>query len=153
MADLPSVAAPSALTAYLGSDFTIAATNTVYDISLTEGTKVGTKLSVSGGKIVIGAGVSKVRVSYTAKCASPANSTRTFTYLMQDINGTDYALSQEGAWFGGTNWQVNISYGPRVISVNQGDKFYLRCYGYKSNTIAGKAGDIIPTILTVEVIE
>ena len=89
----------------------------------------------------------------TAKSISAANTTRTFTYLMQDINGVATAMSQEGHWYGGTNWQVVNTYGPITLNVNQGDAFYLRCYGYKNNYIAGKAGDFIPTILTVEVIE
>lgn len=144
----------SIMTVYLKTDFTIANTNTVYDLTNVEVLEsVGTKLTLSSGKIKIGAGVSKVKVSYTAKCLSPANSTRTFTYLMQDINGVATAITQEGAWFGGTNWQVNIGVTPRILSVNENDTFYLRCYGYKNNTIGGKSSDFIPTILTVEVVE
>jgi hypothetical protein len=145
---------PNIMTAYLKADYTIANTSTVYDLTNTEVlASSGSKLSLSNGKIVIGAGVSKVKVSYTAKSVSAAGNTRTFTYLMQDVSGVAVAISQEGHWYGGTNWQVNIGYGPRVVEVSQGDKFYLRCYGLKNNYIAGKASDFIPTFLTVEVIE
>ena len=142
------------MTVYLASDFTIPNTNTVYDLtnmSLAE--SVGNKLSLVNGKIVIGAGVSKVKVSYTAKTMSSANTTRTFTYLMQDINGTATAISQEGSFYSATNQQVNIGYQPRVVSVSQGDAFYLRCYGYKNNVIAGAASTFVITYLTVEVVE
>ena len=141
---------PNIITVYLKQDFTISATNTTYDLTNVEVlTNVGTKLSLVNGKIKIGAGVSKVKVSYTVKCLSPANSTRTFVYLAH--NNTN--ITQEGAWFGGTNWQTNIGVVPRVLSVNENDTFHLRCYGYKNNTIGGKANDFIPTILTVEVVE
>ena len=146
--------AKNIMTIYLASDFTIPNTNTVYDLtnmSLAE--SVGNKLSLVNGKIVIGAGVSKVKVSYTAKTMSSANTTRTFTYLMQDINGTATAISQEGSFYSATNQQVNIGYQPRVVSVSQGDAFYLRCYGYKNNVIAGAASTFVITYLTVEVVE
>ena len=142
------------MTVYLTSDFTIPNTNTAYDITnMSLGESVGNKLSLVNGKIVIGDGVSKVKVSYTAKTVSAANTTRTFTYLMQDINGTATALSQEGSFYSATNQQVNIGYQPRVVSVNSGDAFYIRCYGYKNNYIAGAASTFIPTLLTVEVVE
>ena len=145
---------PNIITIYLASDFTIANTNTAYDLTnMAVAENVGSKLSLSGGKIVIGAGVSKVKVSYTAKTVSSANTTRTFTYLMQDISGTATAISQEGSFYSATNQQVNIGYQPRVISVSEGDKFYLRCYGYKNNYIAGATSTFMPTFLTVEVIE
>jgi len=141
------------MTVYLTSDFTIPNTNTAYDITnMSLGESVGNKLSLVNGKIVIGDGVSKVKVSYTAKTVSAANTTRTFTYLMQDINGTATVISQEGHWYGGTNWQVVNTYGPITLNVNQGDAFYLRCYGYKNNYISGATG-FMPTILTVEVVE
>ena len=146
--------AKNIMTAYLTADFTIPNTNTVYDLTnMAVLESIGDKLSLSGGKIVIGAGVSKVKVSYTCKTTSAANTTRTFTYLMQDINGTATALSQEGSFYSATGQQVNIGYQPRLVSVSQGDTFYLRCYGYKNNTIAGAASTFIPTLLTVEVVE
>lgn len=145
-----TIPTPNIMTVYLKADFTISATNTTYDLTNVEVlSSVGNKLSLSSGKIKIGAGVSKVKVSYTVKCLSPGNTTRTFVYLAH--NNTN--ITQEGAWFGGTNWQVNIGVVPRVLSVNENDTFHLRCYGYKNNTIGGKANDFIPTILTVEVVE
>ena len=142
------------LTAYLTSDFTIPNTSTLYDLTnMTVAENIGNKLSLSNGKIVIGAGVSKVKVSYTAKTMSSANTTRTFTYLIQDINGTATAISQEGSFYSATGQQFNVSYSPRVISVNQGDAFYLRCYGNKNNTIGGYSGGFMCTIITVEVVE
>ena len=146
--------AKNIMTVYLTSDFTIPNTNTVYDLTnMTLAESVGNKLSLVNGKIVIGDGVSKVKVSYTAKTMSSANTTRTFTYLMQDINGTATAISQEGSFYSATNQQVNIGYQPRVVSVSQGDAFYLRCYGYKNNVIAGAASTFVITYLTVEVVE
>ena len=153
-AEISDIPTPNIMTVYLKADYTMAASNTAYDITNMEvAESVGSKLSLSGGKIVIGAGVSKVKVSYTAKTVSAANTTRTFTYLMQDISGTATAISQEGSFYSATNQQVNIGYQPRVVSVSQGDKFYLRCYGYKNNYIAGAASSFVPTLLTVEVIE
>lgn len=154
MADIPATVSPNIMTTYLTSDFTIANTNTAYDMLNTAVlSSSGSKLTFSNGKIVIGSGVSKVKVSYTAKSVSAANTTRSYTYLMSDVNGTPTALSQEGHWYGGTNWQVVNTYGPIILNVNQGDTFYLRCYGYKNNYIAGVASTFMPTILTVEVIE
>lgn len=146
--------AKNIMTIYLASDFTIPNTNTVYDLTnMAVAGSTGNKLTYANGKIVIGAGVSKVKVSYTAKTMSNANTTRTFTYLMQDINGTATAISQEGSFYSATNQQVNIGYQPRVVSVSQGDAFYLRCYGYKNNVIGGAASTFVITYLTVEVVE
>ena len=151
MSDIPT---PNIMTVYLAADFTIANTNTAYDMLNTAVlSSSGSKLTFSNGKIVIGSGVSKVKVSYTAKSVSQANATRSYTYLVGDVSGTPTALSQEGHWYGGTGWQVVNTYGPIILDVNQGDAFYLRCYGYKNNYIAGAASSFIPTILTVEVIE
>lgn len=142
------------MTVYLAADYTMANTSTAYDMLNTAVlSSSGSKLTFSNGKIVVGAGVSKVKVSYTAKSVSQANATRTFTYLMQDISGTATAVSQEGHWYGGTGWQVVNTYGPIILDVNQGDAFYLRCYGYKNNYIAGAASTFKPTLLTVEVVE
>ena len=153
-AEISDIPTPNIMTAYLKADYSIPNTNTIYSLTNMEvAESVGSKLTLSNGKIVIGAGVSKVKVSYTAKVVSNANTTRTFTYLIQETNGVANAISQEGYWYGGTNWQVVNTYGPRVVSVNQGDEFYINCYGYKNNSIAGANSTFIQTFITVEVIE
>ena len=107
-------------------------------LTLNELVKVGNKLSVSNGKVVIGDGVSKVKVSAKALIDTPqlANS---FFYLRKNnsniISGDNYGI------------YVSISITDYLVSVQQGDSFSLLINtGLDANIYDG-------TYLTIEVVE
>ena len=134
------------LTIKLNSNYTIAQTNTLYQITGWEiDSQIGTGLSLSNDKIVIGAGISKIKVSYSAKCQG-VNTTRTFVYLT--YNST--AISQEMATYGAANAQMTVGLTPRLMSVNENDTFGLSCYGVQNVIILGASSTYVPTILTIE---
>lgn len=134
---------------YLSDSYTMAATNVFYSISgFALGSSIGNKLTFSNNRIYIGAGVSKIKINYTAKIQS-VNTTRTFIYLT--MNGVN--ISQEGWWPGASGQQSTISFTPKLIDVNEGDYFSLACYGTQNTIILGKTGYFEPTYMTIEVIE
>lgn len=138
------------LTIKLTSNYTIANTNTIETVTgwaIDE--QVGTGFSLSNDKIVVGNGISKVKINYTCKCNSSANTTRTFTYLTHN----DTSISQEGAFFSATNQEELLSYTPRIISVSPGDTFGLSIYGYKNNGIYYGSSTVMCTFITIEAIE
>lgn len=140
----------NAMTIKLTSNYTIGNTNTMETVTgwaIAE--QIGTGFSLSNDKIVVGNGISKVKINYTCKCNSSANTTRTFTYLTH--NNT--SISQEGAFFSATNQEELLSYTPRIISVSPGDTFGLSIYGYKNNGIYYGSSTVMCTYMTIEAIE
>lgn len=138
------------ITMYLNSNYTIPTANVQSKITgFVLGEQVGNKLTFSNNNIVIGAGVSKIKISYTIKLGVP-NTTRVFTYLV--YNGA--TISQEGFWPTVANAQGNISFSPRLMGVQEGDVFNLACYGQANVTIYGKStGRFISTFMTIEVVD
>lgn len=138
------------MTMELNTTFTLSANNTSYDITgFVLGSSLGTKLSFASNKITIGSGVTKIKVSFNAKVLS-ANTTRTFVYLTK--NGTN--ISQEGAFPVASAQTITLGYSPRIMTVQQGDEFWLRCYGASGAKIVGlDGGTFVDTYLTIEVIE
>lgn len=106
---------------------------------------VGSKLTLSAGKVLVGAGVSKVKVSATAF----ADSANTGNYLWLAIIKNTGEVAKMLAAPNGIYKSASIS--DRVISVNQGDTFTLNFdnTGGFPMTIRGD----VNTWLTVEVIE
>lgn len=138
------------MTITLANDYTMAQSNTFYDITgFAVESSVGNKLTFNNNRIYIGSGVSKVKVCYTAKIQS-VNTTRTFIYL--SYNGNN--VSQEGWWPGASSQQNSVGISPRVVDVNNGDYFNLVCYGTQNTKILGSNGlSFVITTLTIEVIE
>lgn len=138
------------MTMYLQTNFKLSANNTAFDVTgFAQGVTVGNKLTFSNNRIYIGSGVSKVKVCYSAKIQS-VNTTRTFVYLSQNGNH----ISQEGWWPGASGQQSTVGVTSRVLNVNEGDYFNLRCYGTANTLIMGKENaPFVFTTLTVEVVE
>lgn len=131
------------------ANFKIPSTNTFTKITgFSIMSQLGNKLSFSNNNIVIGSGVKKVKVSYSAKHISEVNATRSFSYLTH--NNTN--ISQEGAFFSSTGQQITTTIAPLLIDVSEGDIFGLAVYGYKDNIIGGTT-TFATTCLAVEVVE
>lgn len=137
------------MTISLNSDFTISSTNTQLQVTgFSIASQIGNKLTFSNNKIVVSSGVKKVLVSYNLKHLNGTDVTRTFSYLKYN----DDNISQEAAFFAGTNNQITVSIIPQLIDVQAGDTFWLAVYGAKNNKVGGVNG-WRTTSLTVEVVE
>ncbi len=137
------------ITIKLNNDFTIPSTNTITQITgFSVDGQTGNNLSLANDKIVIGAGVKRVLVSYTAKHLNSTSTTRSFSYLQ--LNGTSY--SQEAAFFPATNSQITVSLQPQLFEVQQNDAFSLVVYGQQGNKVGGASAWRI-TSMTVEVVQ
>lgn len=131
------------------SNFKIPSTNVFTKITgFSVMSQLGDRLSFSNNNIVIGRGVKKVKVSYSAKHISEANATRSFSYLTHNNNN----ISQEGAFFSATGQQITTTITPQLKDVQEGDTFGLAVYGYKDNIIGGTT-TFATTCITVEVVE
>lgn len=139
------------ITAKMLNDYTIQATSTVEDVkSFSLYNSVGSKLTIDNGCIKIGAGVSKVKVSYHATTQNSTSdaTTRTFTYLTQNT----ISVTQESHYFNRTGEQISVSHNSIIRSVNEGDIFYLRIYGLAGGKLMG-GSSFCHTEITVEVID
>jgi hypothetical protein len=136
------------LTATLPETITIAETNVSQSVtSFVETSKIGDKFSVENGVIKVGAGVTKVKISYSACMQSSKSTTGGFTYLIK--NGSP--ISQEAYTFNST-WQVvtNII-PPVVVDVVEGDTISLLLYGYAGNSLLGNSDRFVyKTNITIE---
>lgn len=118
------------------------------DLSLTkEVGKVGTKLSLSSGKVLIGSGISKVLVSGKMQTQNESSS-----YGMTiKKNNTEISNNYEGN--PGSSWS-QLTSAPILISVAEGDTIKMGIYHNSSGTTKTiKAYNGYGTYLTVEVIE
>lgn len=131
------------------SDYTISTSNTREQVTgFSIMSQIGNKLSLKNDKIVIGAGIKKVRVMYTAKCIASGSTTRIFTYLTMN----NIELSQEGYFYGATNEQVSNTSLLQLRDVVEGDTFNISVYGTAGQKVAGH-NTFATTALYVEVVE
>lgn len=137
------------ITIGLSGDYTIPTTNTALKITgWTALDTIGSKLSLSNNQIVIGSGVSKVKVSFVANVRSSASATAMSIYLR--YNNT--FISQETASFTATNQSEELVYIPRLIDVQENGTIDLLAYGTQGNKVLAGYDSIIDTIMTVEVV-
>lgn len=132
----------------LENTYTVPTSNTLVSIT---GYKVhnstGSKLTLSSNKIVIGAGVSKVLVSYSSEVKAAGGASTVNTYLA--INNTLY--TQEGVKLG-ANESGELSCTPVLFDVNEGDTISLSTYTVANNQFLGIGDGRAGTFITVEVV-
>ena len=118
-------------------------------LTLTSGVKVGSKLSVSGGKVVVGSGVSKVIVSGVILFKDMASKTETrYGSLLK--NGTACVDARTYCESGGL---AQLVFSPVLFSVSNGTTFTFNFKGANSEIYAKGGSSIFKTYLTVEVVE
>lgn len=140
----------NAITIGLNADTTTTSTSAyqTIDLNLTkEVGKVGTKLSLSNGKVLIGSGVTKVLVSGKMQTQNESSS-----YGMTiKKNNTEISNNYEGN--PGSSWS-QLTSAPILISVTEGDIIKMGIYHNSNNTTKTiKAYNGYGTYLTVEVID
>lgn len=118
------------------------------DVNLTkEISKVGTKLSLSNGKVLIGAGVTKVLVSGKLQTQGDNSAYG----LLIKKNNTEISNNYEGNQ--GSSWS-QLTAAPILISVSENDTIKMSVYHNVSGTTKNvKAYSGYGTYLTVEVID
>lgn len=127
----------------LSSTVTGLTTNQIVNFNTTE--VVGTKLSISSGKVVIGSGVSKVIVSGAAFIES--GGTTGYVWAQIRKNGTNVA----NQLIDGPSIYKSASIAPKLISVSLGDT--LEIYIDNTTPTPYKIRGGPDTFLTVEVVE
>lgn len=108
---------------------------------------IGSKLSFSNNKIVIGAGVSKILVSYSAEAQSGGTASNVNTYLVKNSTLMTQEVIRLGA-----NENGEIVCTPILLDVAQNDTISLSTYSISGNKIGGKVDDRPETIITVQVV-
>lgn len=113
---------------------------------------VGNKLSLSGGKIKIGAGVSKVKISASAFLEN-VNSSR-FGYIWMFVYKNNNSTAVASAIMSGVpNYYQTISITDIIVDVAQNDTLYLGFNNPNSSNPATIRNGINNTRLYVEVVE
>ena len=136
------------ITVGLGSDFTVTTANTLTPVTgWSSLDTIGNKLSLSNNKIVIGSGISKVKVSYSAEVRSAGSGTINL-YLRKNEN----LISQEAETFTANNQNGELMYIPRLIDVAENDTIDLGIYAPQNSKVVAGYDDIRASIMTVEVV-
>ncbi len=138
------------ITIGLNADTTTTSTSAYQgiDLSLTkEISKIGTKLSLSNGKVLIGSGVTKVLVSGKLQTQGDNSAYG----LLIKKNNTEISNNYEGNQ--GASWS-QLTASPILVSVTEGDTIKMSVYHNVTNTTKNiKAYSGYGTYLTVEEIE
>lgn len=139
---------PHILTAALISNYNFSEQQKEEMLPLSLFNSTGNKLSMSNNKIVIGEGVSKVKVSYIATIDGKAPNTTCYFYLNK--NSTRITISQVQHPVEYAKGSVPCT--PIVLDVASGDELGLSAYTNSlSNYVAGSSS--LRTFMTVEVVE
>ena len=133
----------------LSSTYTIPTSNTFVSVSgFSLLNSVGSKLTFSNNKIVVGAGVSKILVSYSAVALSNASSNLSI-YLSVGSS----LITQESIKFTAANQVGEAACTPILINVNENDAIGLTAYSTQGNKITGTVDGRYETVITVQVVE
>ena len=134
------------ITAKLSNDLSVTATSGL--IPLNDVIKIGNKLTLSNNKIIIGSGVSKVKISGNMRMSTSSTSVLGVN-LNIFRNGTDYVASNRTS----LNLYDGISTATRLIEVQEGDEITLNYWKSNSTTAMTIMSGYGSTYLTVVVVE
>lgn len=133
------------ITAIRTTDFTITQSDAYVDIPFDDSLVIGTKLSLSNGKVVIGSGVSKVKIS-SKICLPSSGMTAGSKNLVVRKNGTIVDRTWQYLDVRNSSMMTPV----RIIEATEGDSLSLSYYGKANEKIAGTSPF---TDFTVEVVE
>ena len=116
------------------SNQNLATAETYEVIKWTHSTKVGTGLSLnSDGGIVIGDGVSVVRISGQLTVGAQANGLK-YASIWTSVNSTHLVRSQANVT---TTYPQTINFAPKLVSVSPGNVLTVRLYGAQGDVVYG----------------
>lgn len=134
------------ITAELSDDLSVTATSGL--IPLNNAIKIGNKLSLSNNKIIIGSGVSKVKISGNMRMSTTSTSALGVN-LNIFRNGIEYVASNRTSLSG----YDGISTATRLVEVQEGDEITLNYWKSNSTTAMIIMSGYGSTYLTVEVVK
>lgn len=107
--------------------------------------KVGSKFTISDGKIIVGSGISYVKVSANAMMTSSTTGAKN---LIIQKSGTQVALSMESRTLT-TSTNIAKAIGTVLVPVQEGDYFELYLYGAVDDMLLSPT---IRTYITIEAV-
>lgn len=133
------------ITAYFTSNYTLPATSTYYKLPINSNKAVGTKLTLNttNHNIVIGSGISKIKVSAKVCFNSIASSGDKWLTIYKN----NESVSANPRNLSGRDMIYSTDF---LVDVQQNDIIYFSVFGTKNDVIRADAGY---TNLTVEVVE
>jgi len=134
------------ITVYVTSNHTASSATDYIPNSLTINTQLGNKLSVSGGNVVIGSGVSKILVSGTAAYSLSGSGAKIRNFSIRKNDTNQKTVSEN---FNHTGW-ANISISRLLIDVEEGDTIKIQSYMQNGDILYGGQAY---TYITLEVVE
>ncbi|MEE3417886.1 MAG: hypothetical protein VZQ62_00935 [Methanosphaera sp.] len=134
------------ITVYVTSTYTASSAADYIPNSLTINSQLGNKLSVSGGNVVIGSGVSKILVSGTAVLSLSGSGSKIRNFSIRK-NDTNQKTASEN--FSHTGW-AKISITSALIDVEEGDTIKIQSYLQSGDKLNG---GYAYTYITLEVVE
>lgn len=126
-----------------GTDYTLKESETYETMPFTGQTKAGSKLTLSNNGVLIGAGVTKAKVSGTFEIGVEGGASNKYGSIF--LND-----SQVHRCYRYADKKSVFSLTPRIISVSEGDLITFRIYGMAGDVLSGSYQT---TQLTVEVVE
>ena len=134
------------ITVYVTSTYTASSAADYIPNSLTINSQLGNKLSVSGGDVVIGSGVSKILVSGTAVLSLTGSGSKIRNFSIRKNNTNQKTASEN---FNHTGW-AKISITSVLIDVEEGDTIKIQSYLQSGDKLNGGSAY---TYITLEVVE
>jgi len=134
------------ITANLQTNYTVLANDALETLTLTSYKSVGTRLSVSGGKVVIGAGIKTVKVSGLMNWSSIAVAAAKNAYIRQGTQARVYSTT-----YIAPGNVASQSLDPLIVDVTEGDTFDLSVYAKQNDVVQSSSNG--RTYITVEVVE
>lgn len=133
------------ITAGISSNYTIETAGNNRIPIATEIAKVGDKFTISDGKIIVGSGISYVKVSANAMMTSATSGAKN---MIINKSGTQVAISMESRTLT-TSTNIAKAIGTTLVPVQEGDYFELYLYGAVGDLLLSPS---IRTYITIEAI-
>lgn len=138
---------PSAVSVTLGgTNFKKIATSDYEILPMTAATIVGSGLTVSNNGILIGSGITKIRISAQI-CYGAATAGLKTCAIWSSASTSHLARSQMNIT--NASYPESIAISPRIAAVTAGNVITLRCHGTENDIIYG---GLMQTYLTVEAV-
>lgn len=137
---------PNIIAANLKEDFTISNQSSVMTIPISETVKIGDKFTVSNNNIVIGSGISYIKVSANVRVDNTASGDILFAYITSNDSTKIYSCSiSSGA-------RTTLSISPYLLKVNKGDIINLKVQNSSTTTSKLLNANRLATYITLEAI-
>lgn len=134
------------ITANLKEDYTISTQSSVLTVPISETVKIGDKFTTSNNNIVIGSGISYIKVSANVRVDNTASGDILFAYITSNDSTKIYSCSiSSGA-------RTSLTISPYLLKVNEGDIINLKVQNSSSATSKLLSANRLATYVTLEAV-